>query len=214
MPSVGSVRRIGPPTRMVRIAIDWPEPVTRLVHLNGPPGIGKSTLSAMLSDRHPGTLNLDIDKLSHLVGGWQDRSVRVLEVLRPDALAMAAAHLRGGRDVVVPQYLSDLGEIAAFEAVAREEGADFCEVLLIDSRERSIARYDDRARRESDPWIQHSRRVVDEQGGSAFLGHLHDALGRVIQLRPAAVIDSEPGRIEDTYALLVAALNSSSDRAP
>jgi MoxR-like ATPase len=33
----------------------------RLVHLNGPPGIGKSTLAAVYADRHPGTLNLDVD---------------------------------------------------------------------------------------------------------------------------------------------------------
>jgi bifunctional non-homologous end joining protein LigD len=33
--------------------------VARLVHLNGPPGIGKSTLSALYADRNLGTLNLD-----------------------------------------------------------------------------------------------------------------------------------------------------------
>ena len=46
--------------------------MARLVLLNGPPGIGKSTLSALYADRHPGTLNLDIDSLHRLVGGSPD----------------------------------------------------------------------------------------------------------------------------------------------
>ena len=74
-----------------------PSPVTSLIHLNGPPGIGKSTLSALYAERHPGTLNLDIDSLHRLVGGWQDVDNRTHDVLRPVALAMASAHLRGGR---------------------------------------------------------------------------------------------------------------------
>lgn len=186
----------------------------RLIHLNGPPGIGKSTLSAMLSDRHPGTLNLDIDTLAPLIGGWQQRSVRVLQVLRPIALAMAGAHLRGGHDVVVPQYLSDLREIAAFETIAHAEGAQFCEIVLLDGRERSIARFDERADADPDPWIAHSRRMVDEQGGPAFLGRLHDALIRIVEQWPVAVVASEPGAIEATYALVMAALPRTSRRAP
>ena len=67
--------------------------VTCLILLNGPPGIGKSTLSALYTDRHPGTLNLDIDSLHRLVGGWQDPENRTHDVLRPVALVMASTHL-------------------------------------------------------------------------------------------------------------------------
>ncbi len=67
-----------------------------LIHLNGPPGIGKSTLAALYADRHPGTLNLDIDTLHPLVGGWQDPDNHTHQVLRPVALAMASTHLGGG----------------------------------------------------------------------------------------------------------------------
>ncbi|MBA8793744.1 adenylate kinase family enzyme [Friedmanniella endophytica] len=44
----------------------------RLIHLNGPPGIGKSTLAALGVERHPGTLDLDADQLHPLIGGWLD----------------------------------------------------------------------------------------------------------------------------------------------
>ena len=100
--------------------------MTVLIHLNGPPGIGKSTLSALYTRRHPGTLNLDIDRLHYFVGGWQDVDNHTHEVLRPVARAMASTHLAGGRNVILPQYLARLSEIEAFENVARERDGPCC----------------------------------------------------------------------------------------
>jgi hypothetical protein len=83
-----------------------------LIHVNGPPGIGKSTRAALYSDRHPGTLNLDVDRLHGLVGGWRDPAQDKHTILRPVALAMTRAHLAGGRDV-------QLLEVAANRAFSR-----------------------------------------------------------------------------------------------
>lgn len=83
--------------------------MARLIHLNGPPAIGKSTLAARYADEHPGTLNLDIDRLLPLVGGWTEPANDTHLLLRPAARAMARAQLAGGHDVVLPQYLARLG---------------------------------------------------------------------------------------------------------
>jgi predicted kinase len=69
--------------------------VPHLIHLNGPPGIGKSTLAQRYVDEHPGVLNLDIDRLRALIGGWRERFAETGEIVRPVALSMAATHLRG-----------------------------------------------------------------------------------------------------------------------
>ena len=179
--------------------------MTSLIHLNGPPGIGKSTLSALYTDRHPGTLNLDIDSLHRLVGGWQDPENRTHDVLRPVALAMASTHLAGGRDVIVPQYLARLDEIESFEKVADEQGAEFCEIVLLGGKAESIARF---VRRKDDSaWGEHNRRLVELQGGSAMLAAMYDQLMDIVELRPSAVVvRSEPDAVEDTYALLTQAL--------
>ena len=179
--------------------------MTCLIHLNGPPGIGKSTLAALYAHRHPGTLNLDIDSLHGLVGGWQDPDNHTHEVLRPLARAMASTHLEGGRDVILPQYLARPEEIDAFEQVACERGADFREIVLLAERTESIARFDRRV--DDSAWGEHNRRIVALQGGPVFLAAMYDRLLDIVQLRPSAVIVlSEPGAIESTYAALTQAV--------
>lgn len=179
--------------------------MTSLILLNGPPGIGKSTLSALYTDRHPGTLNLDIDSLHRLVGGWQDPENRTHDVLRPVALAMASTHLGGGRDVIVPQYLSRVDEIEAFEQVARDHGADLHEIVLLDEKAASIDRFD--RRQDDSAWGAHNRRLVESWGGPVMLAGLYDQLVRILPQRPATtVVRSSPEAIEDTYALVEQAL--------
>ncbi|WP_457205606.1 hypothetical protein [Nocardioides sp. P5_C9_2] len=75
----------------------------RLIHLNGAPGVGKSTLARALVSSRPGWLNCDIDLLRSLVGGWEDDFVGTGGVVRPLALAMISAHLAEGRSVVLLQ---------------------------------------------------------------------------------------------------------------
>jgi predicted kinase len=172
-----------------------------LLHLNGPPGIGKSTLAALWAERHPRTLDLDVDTLHLLVGGWQDPANRTHEVLRPVAKAMASAYLATGRDVVLPQYLGRLDEVESFERVAHGQGADFREVVLLDDRDAALARFD--ARRDDTAWNQHNRRVVASLGGDAFLVDMYDRLLEVLRARPGAVVvRSEPDAVEATYAAL------------
>lgn len=97
-----------------RASVSWSEQpgdgwkgvgMARLVHLNGPPAIGKSTLSGLYVDRNPGVLNLDIDIVHRLVGGWQDEETDTWPAVWSLVRAMASTHLKGGHDVVLPQFM-------------------------------------------------------------------------------------------------------------
>jgi len=179
--------------------------MTRLIHLNGPPGIGKSTIAALYANRHAGTLTLDIDVLNTLIGGWQDPDNQTLEVARADSLAMAAAHLQGGRDVVLPQYLGRLDQIRRFEQVAADSGARFLEFILLGDREESVERFGRRENRTQ--WDQQSHDFVAGNCGLALLGRMYDDLLAVARQRlSAVVIRSEPGAVEPTYERLVSLL--------
>lgn len=178
--------------------------MTRLVHLNGPPGIGKSTLSARYADDNPGTLNLDADVLHRLIGGARELETRPWQVVWPLAKAMAAAHLDGGRDVVLPQYFGRLDNITMFERLALEHGAQFREIVLLDDRAGAIARYAERRRDTDDPWIRHFDHDVQRRGGPVALGTMYDQLMDVLRQRPDAVIvPSVAGAVDETYRRLL-----------
>jgi predicted kinase len=179
--------------------------VRRLVHLNGPPGIGKSTLAALYADRHPGALNLDVDAVHRLVGGWRDEELDTWPITWALVRAMAAAHLDGGHEVLLPQYAAGSDDITAVEKLAHEHGATFHEIVLLDERDAAIERFGRRARDSDDPWIRHHHRLLEQSGGSAALGAMYDRL--VKALNPGAVqITCRAGAVEETYELLVRVL--------
>jgi predicted kinase len=81
--------------------------VPRLIVLNGPPGIGKSTVARRYVEDHPMTLALEQDVVRGLLGGWRPRETESGSLARELCLAMARTHLGAGYDVVVPQFVAD-----------------------------------------------------------------------------------------------------------
>jgi len=183
--------------------------VPRLLHLNGPPGIGKSTLARRYVAEHPGVLNCDVDVLRTLIGGWSSDFVAAGALIRPAALAMIEAYLAHGRDVVLPQMLVDPGELALFEAAATGVGAELVERVLTDTSAAAVARFGRRGAAEThDPWHDHVRAIVAANGGDAALVEYHARLERLVAERPSAiVISSEEGAVDDTYRKLVDSLS-------
>jgi predicted kinase len=181
--------------------------VPRLIHLNGPPGVGKSTLAALYTRRHPETLNLDLDRLHPLVGGWDDPEIDTHPIVRPLALAMATAQLTGGRDVIVPQFRARVAEIEAFEQVARDASATFVEIVLMVDRDEALDRFECRV--DDSDWGRHNRDSVAATGGRDLLGGFYDRLLEALAQRPdAVVVPCHRGEVEATYAALVTAIDA------
>lgn len=180
----------------------------QLLLLNGPPGIGKSTIARHYVDEHPGVLNCDIDVLRTLIGGWSDDFLRAGSLVRPAALGMIEGYLASGHDVVLPQLLIDPAEIALFEACAVRTGARFIERLLMDDRERSVSRFNHRGRSDpDDPWHAQVQAIVAAQGGDDALRKRHTALQSLTQKRPGmVVIESTDGNVYTTYQRLMDSL--------
>ena len=183
--------------------------MSRLIHLNGPPGIGKSTLARRYVSEHPRVLNCDIDRLRTLIGGWESDFDGAGTLIRPAALAMIGAYLANGHDVVLPQMLIDPDELAKFEACAEGVGAQYLERVLMDAPSASVARFHRRAASEADdPWRDQVRAVVAANGGDRELTRYHAALERLLSERPSAVVVvSTDGEVEATYVALVESLS-------
>ncbi|GGM91534.1 hypothetical protein GCM10011609_31020 [Lentzea pudingi] len=169
----------------------------RLIHLNGPTGVGKSTIAARYAADHPGTLDLDADEIVRLVGGWREDFYGAVDLVRPLALAMAATHLASGNDVVMPQLIMRRGERDRFAAAARSAGADYVEFVLLTPPETVLDRY---RRRE-----HHIDHVVEALGGEQVIRSSHDRV--TAYLTPATTVLDATGDADATYAALRAALD-------
>ncbi|MFI2485749.1 AAA family ATPase [Promicromonospora kroppenstedtii] len=101
--------------------------MTRLVLLNGLPGVGKSTLAAAWAARRPGTLSLDIDVVRALISGPPGDTAGPARSL---GLVMAVEHLRAGHDVVVPQLVARPEQVRRFAEAAEAASARWTHVLV------------------------------------------------------------------------------------
>jgi len=182
--------------------------VSRLIHLNGPPGIGKSTLARRYVAEHPGVLNCDVDVLRTLIGGWES-SFEGWGAHPACCAGNVEAYLANGHDVVLSQMLIDPTELARFEACAIGVGAQFVERVLMDTPATSVARFHRRGASEAeDPWHNQVQAIVAANGGDDVLTRCHAALERLLAERPnALVIVSTDGAVEETYCTFMESMN-------
>ena len=104
-----------------------------------------------------------------------------------------------------------MSEIARFEEAARDSGAVICEIVLMDTKQRSLERFNRRGENSELPWHQQVQEVVEHSGGQAFLADMHDQLTAVLSARrDATVVPSVAGAIRQTYDALTAILDSNS----
>lgn len=173
-----------------------------LIHLNGPPAVGKSTVAAALVRSRPLALNLDIDELRVRLGGWQnhDESKRVARAL---GFRLAEWHLSQGFDVVLPQLLVRPEVIQDLKAMADRAGARFQEVILRAPRESCIRRLKaSRALVTAD----HPRDAFDDDDIAARIAYCCEAMEQMQAQFTGAVSVETDGDLEQTIARVEAVL--------
>jgi hypothetical protein len=179
----------------------------RLIHLNGPSRVGKSTLARRFANEHSGTLVLDLDVLAGLIGGWRENFSAALETARGHGRELAMRHLRGGYDVILPQLVTshDRDPDPGFEEAACAADATYIQVaLMVDDREHLQRLHGKRPGNEVEARIQKALEDPDNDLVDRIRGHLDEYLAR----RPHTIRLDTTGLGEDaSYQRLLDALN-------
>jgi predicted kinase len=178
--------------------------MARLIHLNGPSRVGKSTLAHRYADNHPGTLCLDIDVLVGQVDGWRQDLTAARLVARTRGLALAKNHLHDGQDVIVPQLVTSFDQGNRFESAATEVGARYVEVaLLVDIDEHA------RRLREKEPASDVEARIQANLQTSDLMVRIRAHLAEYLHGRPNTIkLDTTGLTIDQTYFRLMNLLNT------
>jgi predicted kinase len=180
--------------------------VPRLIHLNGPPGVGKSTMAQRWADSHAETLNCDIDRLRMLIGGWET-SADAAGLIRTTALEMITAYLRTGHDVVLPQTVGKHEQLDRFRRAASNAGASYVCVMLTLDPDETVRRFHERDRlaTDDDVWARYVRRFYGTESGDDDL-RMAAAHLRALVDGDATILALPSTDAEATYAALVTAL--------
>jgi len=183
-------------------SLAYPRGVPTLLHLNGPSGVGKSTLARAHAAARPGTLVCDIDELRTWVSGWDEDFVGTGNSVRTSALALITAYLRTGYDVVLPQLIVTPAEIDRFEVAATAAGASYVGVVLSLEPDLLLQRLH---AREQTPVTTVVSRIIEERGGDELVLEGRGDLLALAPERGYPVIDATDreaalGALEDARA--------------
>ncbi|MGH3476184.1 MAG: hypothetical protein ACRDRY_22125 [Pseudonocardiaceae bacterium] len=123
---------------------------------------------------------------------------------RAIALAAARTHLAAGHDVVIPQFLGRATFIEHIERLAHEVGADFHEIVLLDSKENTLRQF-----AETQPCSNvEAQEMLERSGGLDELSAMYDGLLSVLASRPTAkVVPTTSGQVEQAYQDLLSTLS-------
>lgn len=181
----------------------------KIIILNGPCGIGKSTLAERYVDDHPLSLNLDIDLLGSGIGRWREHLHEARRLRMGYAMALMPLHLASGYDVIVPNILYD-EDIDELKSVSQVAGALMCELALMTDEDTAVKRFIDRGRSQgfSDGFRPGSS--ISNAGGEKKLREMYRKLEVTLRKRPkTTIIRPVYNDIEGTYSKLLTALSQS-----
>lgn len=112
----------------------------KLILLNGPAGVGKTTIAQLYIDDNPLAMSISGDDLIAMMGQWlqyePQARTRVFELTK----LIARAQLQAGHDVVLPYLLTRADHADEFEGLARECDAQFIEVVLLTDKSEATRR--------------------------------------------------------------------------
>jgi predicted kinase len=112
----------------------------KLILLNGPAGIGKTTIARLYVEANPLSLRVEGDSIIGMIGDWRNNEEAARTLKFAHITSMIKTHLLTGHDVILPYLVTDSTHAKKFEALAAEFDADFIEIILSTDKETAVRR--------------------------------------------------------------------------
>jgi predicted kinase len=120
----------------------------KLILLNGPSGVGKSTLAERLHQELSLSLRIEIDAWRSFISGYREHRKESLELATKHALNALETHLKAGHDVIVDKAILDMDEvIEKMRSLGAKYGAEVHEIVLMAEKGEVLRRAGERGYR-------------------------------------------------------------------
>lgn len=103
----------------------------KLIIINGPPGVGKSTAAERLHQELPSSQIIDIDELRRTtMPDYRERREESLRLAHKLATVAIEENLRRGKDVIIDKAISYSDTLDSFIDIGRKYDAEIYEFIL------------------------------------------------------------------------------------
>ena len=116
----------------------------KLIIINGPTGIGKSTVSKLLYEQNPKSFLLNIDEVRRNISHYAEHREESLALSHAISRSMIRTVFENGKDVILEKCMIRAGVIDGYRAVAEEFSAEIHEFILWAPKEFVMERADTR----------------------------------------------------------------------
>lgn len=168
----------------------------KLILLNGPAGVGKSTISKYLHGDVQGSVVVDVDELRRSIPDYKERRSESLLMAYEMTKDAIRSNLNKGETVIIDKAIASSDTLDSFVKIGNECGADVREIILFAPRDTVQARADERG------YIPGSLLTRER------VGELWDQMDNVRKERQQAiVINTESLSVEETYEKVTEAIS-------
>lgn len=170
----------------------------KLIILNGPSGVGKSTISVLLRQKIQDSVIIDVDELRRSVPDYKERREESLRLSYEMTRDLIDSFLKEGKDVIIDKAISYADTLESLVTIGRENNAEVFELLIFADKETVQQRADNRGYK---PGSLLTREKV---------GELWDKANSLRIKRPnTVVIDTKDKSVEESHREILEVLGCS-----